>query len=155
MKCLRLFHKRQFSWLFYLIVLATGSCQQIETGDSLSRDQIEYIQQLGLLDKNEKIIRFYSEFKKKVAGNFFTDKRMASYWMDENDSTKNEKNFAFYKDIVSIDTNYMRGAETYAPYMMVTTAKGNSFKVCADGKHAAVKSFFETAIAKWKSEKNK
>jgi hypothetical protein len=129
------------------------SCQRIETGETISKDLIEYIQNMHLLEKDEKIIRFYSSYRKKLSGNFFTDKRMASYWIDENDSTKNKKEFAFYQDIVSLDTNYMKPSLTMTAYIMVTTSNGEKFKVYVDGKHDEIKEFFETAIAKWKSEK--
>src|SRR5690242_21871006 len=80
------------------------SCNHIQTGDTLSRSDIEYIQNLHLLDQNEKIYKFYSEYKKKVAGNFFTNKRIAKYWIDERNKEKNQISFAFYPDIKSIDT---------------------------------------------------
>jgi hypothetical protein len=116
----------------------------------LSKDDIAYIRGLGLIEEDEKIIKFYSEDVNKVAGNFFTDRKMAKYWIDRRDSTKNQVSFAYYKDIVSIDTNYMQGALTYAPYMMVTKKDGSRFKVCAEGEKPEIKAFFEEALAKWK-----
>jgi len=80
----------------------------IETEDTLSKTDIERIQKLNLLDKDEKIYKFYSEFKNKVAGNFFTDRRIAKYWIDENDKTKDVTVFAFYQDIKSIATFIMQ-----------------------------------------------
>ena len=141
-------------WYLSFAIAILFSCQRIETGKTLSKDQINYIRQLGLLDRDEKIIKFYSEYKKKVAGNFFTDKRMAVYWIDENDSSKNHKAFAYYPDIIAIDTNYMRGALTFAPYMQVTKKDGTQFKVYVEGSQAEIRSFFEEAITKWKSTKN-
>lgn len=128
------------------------SCKHIETGSSLSKSDIEYIQGLNLLDKNEKIYKFYSEYKKKVAGNFFTDKRVAKYWIDERDKEKNQIAFAFYKDIQSIDTVYNAGV-TYSPYMLVTKTDSTTFKVSVNGKKEEIKSFFEDALNIWQQHK--
>lgn len=125
------------------------SCSNhIETGDTLSDTDIKYIQSLNLLDKDEKIYKFYSEFKKKNAGNFFTDKRIAKYWIDDRDKEKNQVQFAFYRDIKSIDTVYYAGA-TYSPYMRITKLDSTQFKVSVNGKKEEIKSFFEDALAKW------
>lgn len=57
-------------------------------GDTLEKTDIERIKKLDLLDRNEKIDKFYSEFKNEVAGNFLTDRRITKYWIDERDKTK-------------------------------------------------------------------
>ena len=141
---------RKIQFCFMLSFLF--SCNHIETGNSLKKSDIEYIQNLHLLDKGEKIYKFYSEFKKKNAGNFFTDKRIAKYWIDNRDKEKNQISFAFYPDIKSIDTVYNAGA-TYSPYMLVTKTDGTQFKVSVNGKKEEIKSFFEDALAQWKQRK--
>ena len=115
------------------ILVLLVSCNHIETGNTLKKSDIERIQKLNLLDKDEKIYKFYSEFKIEVAGNFLTDKRLAKYWIDEKDKTKDEISFALYRDIKSIDTIYYAGA-TYRPYLLVTKTDNSQFKVCVDGK---------------------
>src|SRR6187549_3450552 len=108
------------SCLFFLIFcLVSCSDNKIETDKTLSKSDKDYIHSLKLLDSDENIYKFFSEYKNKVAGNFFTDKRLAKYWIDERDKSKNEINFAYYKDIKSIDTVYQADA-TYCPYMLVT-----------------------------------
>ena len=139
---------KTFSPLF-LILLIFLSCQRIETGNSLSDSDLKYIKSLHLLDTNEKLYKFYSEHTKKVAGNFFTDKRMAKYWIDERDSSKNEISSAYYSEIKSIDTVYYAGF-TYCPYMLVTKKNGDNFKVCVEGKRNEIKAFFEEALQLWK-----
>jgi hypothetical protein len=138
--------------LLFIFLLLTA-CNRIETGDTLSKTDIERIQKLNLLDKDEKIYKFYSEFKKEVAGNFFTDKRIAKYWLDEKDKTKDVTAFAFYPDIKAIDTVYDAGA-TYCPYMLVTKTDSSQFKVCVDGKREEIKEFFEEALNKWTQYKS-
>lgn len=133
---------------FNLILLFLFSCNHIETTSSLSEADIKYIQSLTLLDEDEKIHKFYSEFKKKNAGNFFTDKRIAKYWVDDRNKQRNEISFAFYSNIKSIDTVYNPGV-TYCPYMLVTKLDNTQFKVCVDGKREYIKSFFEEAMSLW------
>lgn len=129
------------------------ACNNLKTGNSLSNADVARVQKLYALDKDEKIEKFYSEFENEVAGNFFTNKRLAKYWIDKNDSTKTEVSFALYKEIKSIDTIYNAGA-TYCPYMLVTKNNDSQFKVCVDGKREDVKAFFEEALSKWKVSKN-
>lgn len=135
------------------ILLFSASCNHIETGDTLERVDIERIQKLNLLDEGERILSFYSEFKNEVAGNFFTDRRISKYWIDENDKLKNEISYAFYPNIISIDTVYDAGA-TYCPYMLITRTDGYTFKVCIGGKRLEIKMFFEEALRQWRQHRN-
>ena len=135
-----------------LMLLIFFSCQRIETGNSLSASDLKYIKSLHLLDTNERLYKFYSEHTKKVAGNFYTDKRMAKYWIDERDSSKNEISSAFYSEIKSIDTVYYAGF-TYCPYMLVTKKNGDYFKVCVEGKRNEIKAFFEEALQLWQNNR--
>jgi hypothetical protein len=135
-----------------LMLLALFSCNQIETGDSISNADKQFIESMGLLEKGEFIHKFYSEFKKRNAGNFFTDKRIATYWIDERNKDKNEISFAFYPEIESIDTIYNAGA-TYSPYMLVKKKNGAEFKVSVNGKKNDIQSFFEDALAHWRNHK--
>ncbi len=142
-----------FQKLFLISFLLLNACNHIEPGKQLSELDIERIQKLNLLDKDETIYKFYSEFKNKVSGNFFTDKRLAKYWIDEKNKAKNEISSAFYQDIISIDTVYDAGT-TYCPYMLITKKDKSQFKVCVEGKRKEIKDFFEDAINKWKERKN-
>jgi ribosomal protein L31 len=135
--------------LFALIILCASCGNKIETSSTLTKQDIDRLRSLNLLDTNEQLYKFYSEFKKSVAGNFYTDKRLASYWLDEHDKSKNKIEFAFYKDIAKIDTVYYAGA-TYCPYLRITRDDSSYFKVCVDGKKKEIKDFFNDAIAKWK-----
>jgi hypothetical protein len=131
-----------------LTVLFVACGNEIETADTLNKQDYDRLHSLNLLDTNERIYKFYSEFKKSVAGNFYTDKRLASYWLDEYDKSKNKIEFAFYKDILSIDTVYNAGL-TYSPYMKITKKDFTSFKVCVEGSKQEITDFFNDAISKW------
>ena len=136
----------------YFVPLFMLSCNHIEISDTLNKSDIAYIKSLHLLDSNEKIYKFYSEYKKKNAGNFYTNKRIATYWIDERDSGKNEISFAFYPDIKSIDTVYNAGI-TYCPYALITKKDGTQFKVSVNGKREEIKSFFEDIIKQWREHR--
>jgi hypothetical protein len=144
---------------FNLALLFFSSCNQfssfnqIETHNTLSEADIKYIQSLNLLDRDEKIRQFYSEFRKKNAGNFFTNKRIATYWIDEREEEKNELSFAFYSDIKSIDTVYNAGL-TYCPYMRITKLDSTQFDVCVYGEREEIKYFFEEAMNLWKQHRS-
>lgn len=137
---------------FCIILLLLLSCNHIQKGNSLSKADIDFIKSLHLLDDGEKIEKFYSNYKKKVAGNFFTDRRLAVYWVDTQYEEKNERSFAFYKDIKAIDTVYDVDL-TYCPYLRVTKYDGTQFKVCVEGSKREVKAFFEEALNEWQKEK--
>ena len=144
-------------WLNIKILIAAITflfiaCNKITSGNDLTESDIQKIKALGILDDNEKIIKFYSEYKKNVAGNFFTNKRIASYWKDENNETKDKINIAFYKDIIRMDTITYAGA-SFSPYINVMRKDSTVFKVCFDGEKAEIRKTFKEAISIWKSNK--
>ncbi|RYE53198.1 MAG: hypothetical protein EOP48_14915 [Sphingobacteriales bacterium] len=134
-----------------MILLSSCFGNKIETDKTLKTKDKAFIQSLNLLDKDEPVHKFYSEFKNSVAGNFFTDRRMAKYWIDERDKAKDKIEFAYYPEITSIDTVYYAGA-TYCPYMLVKKKDSTSFKVCVDGKREEIKAFFEDAMQLWRQK---
>ena len=133
-------------------VFAFASCQGIETADSLSKTDMNRLRTLNLIEEDEKLLKFYSEFKKSTAGNFYTDKRMAKYWIDDRNSLKDQLHSAFYHEIKSIDTVYYAGL-TYAPYMLVTKKDNTRFKVCVEGTREEIRLFFEDALKQWDRKK--
>lgn len=138
---------KYFFILFFLLIV---SCNKIESHKTLNQDDLTLIRSLNLLDHNETIVKFYSQNTKKTAGNFFTNKRVASYWIDTRNSQKNEANFAFYNDITKIDTVNFVGI-TYCPYALITKKDKNTFKVYVNGKKPEIKSFFEDLLFQWKN----
>ncbi len=141
--------------VLFTLVPAAGCTNKIETGDSLNKTDKDYINSLIPLDKDEKIYKFYSEYKLKNAGNFYTNKRIAEYWIDPDNRSKDKIQSAFYKDIESIDTVYDVDF-SYCPYMAVTKIKGDTaetFDVCFEGKKDELKIVFGKAVELWKKEK--
>jgi hypothetical protein len=143
---------KSFKYILIFIAIILVSCHKIKKGEGLSKDNIAYIQGLGLLDKDEHIIQFYSNFKFKAAGNFYTDKRIAHYWLEAEKPEECDTSFAYYQDIKAIDTVYYAGA-TYSPYMQITRTNGSKFKVYSGGEKPELKAFFEGAMKLWGEKK--
>lgn len=136
-----------------LILLLLASCQnKIESNETLNNADLRRIKKIKLLDEDEKIIQFYSEFKNKVSGNFYTNKRIANYWLDQKDTLKNKIEFAYYKDVIKLEPFYKVGL-TYCPYILVTKSNNKTFKVCVDGTEKEKKAFYAEAVKIWKKNK--
>jgi len=130
------------------------SCQHgIQKGQAISRNHINYIRSLGLLSGNEHIILFDSQYKIRVSGNFFTDRRIAAYWTDEQDPAKSYINYALYPDIDSIKMNYNIKAKSDISYLEVFASDGKKFRVLVKADSAETKYFFDNAIATWKKKR--
>lgn len=143
-----------------LTILATGtillSCDySSRKGKELSQADRDYINGLGLLDDSEQIILFDGQSDFKTSGNFFSDKRIASYWIDKRDKTKSSVNFALYSEIDTILTKDLSRALTYASYMEVVKHDGKTFKVYVDGDSTEVRTFFDRAISEWIVKNNR
>lgn len=148
-------HFRIFYILTSIVLTSLVSCsnEKIETGLTLKKNTQNLIKSLGLLSEDEQIIKYYSNFKKDKAGNFFTTKRIAHYWIDDYNKEKNDTSFAYYYEIVNIDTLY-NVPDTFAPYMTVTKKDGSRFNVYIDGNKNEIKSFFDEVIMMWEERKN-
>ena len=58
---------------------------------------ISLIQDLNLIDENERISKFYSEYRKENSVNFYRQGRQENIGFDPEDEAKNVTNSAFYK----------------------------------------------------------
>jgi hypothetical protein len=145
---------RIYSFIIFFqgIILLSCHNQKIETENSLQKPTLNLIKSLGLLENDEKIIKYYSNFEKNKAGSFFTSRRIAHYWLDKYDKSKNDTSFAFYENISSIDTVY-EVPDTFSPYMKITKSDNTEFKIYVDVGKEETKLFFEDAIKLWKQKK--
>ncbi|WP_295801482.1 hypothetical protein [Mucilaginibacter sp.] len=136
-----------------IIVSFFAACQPgVQKGAALSRIHINYIRRLGLLAGDEHIILFDSQYKIKVSGNFFTNRRLAAYWTDENDPAKSYINYAFYPDIDSIKRRYFKVSADVS-YLEVYKSDGEKFRVFVKADSAATKCFFNSAVLMWEKSK--
>lgn len=135
--------------LTLLILLLFTTCNKIHQGKELGQKDIDLLRSLNLLDEEENVISFYSNYKKSVAGNFYTDKRVATYWLDKNPNKEQKIEFACYQDILQIDSVFSVGA-TYAPYLLITRKDSSQFKVYVDGGAEEKTAFYQDVVTHWK-----
>ncbi|SDS10855.1 hypothetical protein SAMN05216503_2005 [Polaribacter sp. KT25b] len=129
------------------------SCENgIKKGNELSKSDLKYIRDLGLLNENEKIILFSSQGGNRMSGNFLSENRLASYWV-ENRKENNQINSAKFIEIDTLITTDLSEALTYASYIKVIKKNSSEFKVYVDGKPEKIDEFFEKAISEWKKRK--
>ncbi len=94
----------------YILIVFLSSCSSpgIINGGSITNSQKEYIEELGLLDKDERIVLFSSNMDFESSGNFITNKRAAAYWIRDKEYTRD---YALYGDIKNIEVTRGDGFE--------------------------------------------
>ncbi|WP_322518554.1 hypothetical protein [Chitinophaga sancti] len=137
---------KYFTWGIFLCCLF--ACQPIHRDKMISERLIKRLKDLHLLDDNETIFQFYSNYRKRIAGNFVSDKRVATYYIDDRSQSRDEIAFAYYENIRTMDTLY-RSVQVSAPHLLVTTFDRKLIKVYVDGDRATVQSFFDKALEQW------
>jgi hypothetical protein len=140
-------HMKYYCFAFGSLLLL--SCNHIETGATLSAEELAYIRNVGLLDQGETVHRFYSNFKVRKAGSFYTNRRMAHYWLDGNDSHKHQREYAFYPDITAIAPIF-NVPDLDCPYLLVRRKNQTAFRVYFDGSQKEMHLFYQDALAAWK-----
>ncbi len=135
------------------LVLMYACSTGVEPGSALSASDIAYIRSLGILDPTESIILFHSQSGESAlamqAGNFFTEKRIASYWIDRNDTTRNRVKSAMYNTIDTLvpvfDNSWPAGQ-----YILVDLEGPNYFHCYVNGDDAAIRDFYNRVLEQWK-----
>ncbi|OBY65982.1 hypothetical protein [Polaribacter vadi] len=141
----------KLNFIYSILLLFLVSCESgIQKGNELSKSDLNYIIELGLLNKNEKIILFSSQGGNKMSGNFISEKRLASYWI-ENREENNQINSAEFIAIDTLITKNLSESLTYASYIKVVKKDSSEFKVYIDGKPEEINKFFKRAILEWKN----
>ncbi len=126
------------------------SCSSSKNESTLNSSDIRYIQELGILNKNENIEIFESNggFKGlKQSGNFITSDRIATYWIEDNQ--KEIESAYFSTEIDSITFTDLISKLTYASYVTVYRTDGRNFKVYVDADSVRTYQFFNKAQQNW------
>lgn len=138
--------KHNHGLILLLLISTLISCTVNDRTESdLQPDEIQFIKDLGLLENGESIEMFESNGGMKgykQSGNLITDKRIASYWLEDN---KDELYSAFYSEIDSIAETDLISKLTYASYLTVFKSDGTNFKVYVDADSLRTYTFFEKA----------
>lgn len=138
------------------ILLSTACGDAIKQGNQLNDEDLKYIRSLGILEEGEEILLFDSQGAfggKRNSGNFITEKRLATYWIDEHDSQNNVVESALYPEIDTIITKDLSTSLTYASYLEVVTKDKRRFKVNVDAKQEELQHFFDLANEKWRKNR--
>ncbi|XLS30027.1 hypothetical protein ACJD0Z_04200 [Flavobacteriaceae bacterium M23B6Z8] len=113
--------------------------------DKLTNNDINYIKKLNLLDADERIVWFDSQLTVKSSGNFLTNKRIASYWIDKYNKERSYLTFALLKDIDSVKLKDLSNSITYSSHIEVF--KGNeSFRVYIGQDTLKVKEYYRETL---------
>jgi len=143
----------KLSHIIIIFLLFLVSCDSgIKKGNELSKEDLKYIRELGLINENEQIILFSSQGGNRMSGNFISEKRLASYWT-ENRKENNQINSAKYIEIDTLITKNLSDALTYASYIKVIKKDSSEFKVYVDDNAEKTNEFFERAMSEWKKQK--
>lgn len=140
---------------FYLALLSVLllSCNRIETGASLSADEVSFIRGVGLLNPGETIHRFYSNSTFRTAGSFYTDQRMAHYWLEGKDTSQHQREYAFYPEIVAVDPVF-HVPDFDCPYLQIRKKDQTSFRMYLEGSPEQMQMFYQEALNAWKRHRH-
>jgi hypothetical protein len=147
----------ELKWIFICLVMLTSiiSCKK-SISNNLTEHEINFIKKLGLLNKDEHIIYFNSQGSfgnKEQSGNFISDQRLASYWIDNRDKDKNTIEYAFYNEIDTIRCIENYRSLTYASYLLVKKKNQQEIKIYVDADSTLTWKFFNQAISNWQAQK--
>lgn len=153
-----------FGWKHGLLVLASGFVTGMAVMPSLdwipntyvvdgSRvpESLEpFLIDLGIYSADEEIVQFYSDgvFSYKVDGNFYTNKRVASYWEDCADGSY-EGISAFYDEIKNISVEY--GDFIDYTFITVETDEDVEFQLYISAESDLDHAFADDLIARWRA----
>ncbi|HYI76887.1 MAG TPA: hypothetical protein VEW65_04655 [Chryseolinea sp.] len=149
------YHQTSILTILAAVTIVMSCDYGTRTGAELSQADRDHIKGLGLLDEGENIILFDRQSDFKTSGNFITDQRLASYWIDKRDETQTSVDFGLYSEIDTILTKDLSRALTYASYLEVVKNDGKIFKVYVDGDSTEVRTFFDRAISEWRVKSNR
>ena len=121
----------------------------IKKATELTQSDLNYLEKIGLKNKDEKIILFNSQQDNQISGNLITDKRLASYWIDI-EKNISRINFAYYDEIDTLLMKDLTKSMTYASFIKVIKNDKSEFKVYVDDNEKNTNEFFKRALTEWK-----
>ena len=121
---------------------------QVLPGKMLTRWDLDYFKELGIHEDGETVLYFYSAamFSKKNDGNFFTDRRVVSYWV-ENGETFVES--AEYDAIANIAIGYSDSVMEDTQ-IDIRRDDGTEFQLYISNEMKKDKEFSERLMEIWK-----
>lgn len=140
-----------------LIIIFTQlfiSCgyEKVKSGGSLSTIQINHMQELGVLDKNEKILYCSTNMNYNVSGNIITEKRIAQYWLEKENR---DIESAYYNQIDTILIGKYGDSFESISFYIVKKKDGKSFNVYFNWKKEDIDLIYQEILEIWKRNKSK
>ncbi|TSJ47952.1 hypothetical protein [Fluviicola chungangensis] len=141
--------------LFWFISIGIFSaCAEDKTENNLETGERTFIEELGILDPGEEMEMFecnsgFDDVTK--SGNFITNRRIASYWIE--DGKKEIHSALFGNEIDSLSQTDNHTKLTYASFVTVYKTDGSSFNVYIDKDSTRVHDFFNKAQTNWESKR--
>lgn len=134
---------------FALLFMLVG-CDR-STSEGLSDKEQVYLQEMGLLSTDETVLFFDYATSPKQDGNFFTDQRVAAYWIDDyGRESETTKESARYDEITDISMTYAADW-SYAHDITITRSDGSSFHVYVSSNKDYADEFLAAMKARWHS----
>lgn len=129
-------------FLFFIFTfLILFSCNLFRDRDKVENIDLSYLESLGLFSEGEKLIWFDSQLTQSQSGNFLSDKRIASYWVDENNPEKSYQSYFMLEDVDSVLLKDKSKSVSYASYFKVFS-NGSSMKVYVDADSLVLQKYF-------------
>lgn len=146
---------KKFHLLFLIstFFLAVSCAWKAKNENNLTNKDLQFIRGMGLLDSNETIILFATNggfYGLKQSGNFVTDKRVASYWIE---NQVKELNFAFYSQIDSLKLSSRANAVTLTSSITIFVNDKKTFELYIDADSSRLNQFYDKTLAIWKKNK--
>ncbi|MCC3160314.1 hypothetical protein LJ737_23960 [Hymenobacter sp. 15J16-1T3B] len=133
--------------------LGLPACRgRVQAGAELTAAELQRLRQLGLLAPGETVRLFDSQAGLRgsaQAGNFFTDRRLAAYWLEKDRPGRSSITYAYYPDVDTLYGIDRSQTLTYASYLEVRCHDGRRFNVYVSADSAQTRRFFRAATAEW------
>lgn len=145
--------KFQLLFLISTLLFAVSCGWKAKNESNLTPKDLQFIRELRILDSNETILLFETngDFSGlKQSGNFITNKRVASYWIENN---VKELNFAFYSHIDSLKLNSRTNAVTLASSITIFANDKTTFELYIDADSARLNQFYDKTLEIWQKNK--
>ena len=135
--------------LLLIISISFFGCFSNNDKNTINESEEKYLKSIELLENNEKILAFSTSLNIEKSGNFVSNKKIASYWIDQKPE-KSYKYFALFSEIERIESEDNSKSWTYSSSLTIFKKDGSSFKVYIDGEKEKYENFKKIAIDNWK-----
>lgn len=133
--------------IFIMLLFSNCDDRPIK-GNRVPIDLKQKILEMGILDKNEEIILFYPSYDNKRYGNFYTNKRIACYWLESKRKNENYVQSAYYSEIKSIELKYGDGFE-FTSALIIELESGEKFNVYFNDTNENIDTLYKDVLKYW------